>query len=261
MKISIINVDYGEFLVTSGEFIAKHLFASGKWEQHVIEISKNLLANLNNIIVLDIGANFGAYSIPIAKLLIPNNGNIIAFEPQRKIYNQLCGNIFLNDLVNVYPRQMAVGAKCESIQAKAPDYDRFQNHGAYSLLSSVMERRGFSDLLRKPNEDVQVINLDSLADLDSVALIKIDVEGMELEVLQGSLNFLASNQFPPIIFEMWDEPESNEKNQHIINELTAINYSIIKFSSTEYLAQNPRSWVRNRAIVNDNGQISFTVIS
>jgi hypothetical protein len=80
---------------------------------------------------------------------------------------------------------------------------------------------------------------------------------MELEVLEGSLNFLARNQFPPIIFEMWDEPESNEKNQRIINELTATNYSIIRFSSTEYLAQNQRSWVKNRLIINDNGQIMF----
>ena len=68
------------------------------WDESDIEIIANQIKN-DNAIFIDIGCNYGAYSIPIAKL--KSNINVYCFDPSEKVLNQLKDNIKLNDIKNI----------------------------------------------------------------------------------------------------------------------------------------------------------------
>jgi FkbM family methyltransferase len=105
--------------------------------------------------------------------MVGNDGEVHAFEPQRIVFQTLCANLALNQCTNVFARQLAVGAQAGSIMVPPVQPSLRGNFGGVSL----------GDF--PGGESVAVITLDSL-DLPACHFIKVDVEGMEVEVLQGA---------------------------------------------------------------------------
>ena len=70
--------------------------------------------------VLDIGANMGTVTVPLAKAL--PQYQFISYEPQKHVYYQLCGNVALNDLYNVDVRNKALGSTYKNFWIDMPDY-------------------------------------------------------------------------------------------------------------------------------------------
>ena len=69
-------------------------------------------------------------------------------------------------------------------------------------------------------------------------MIKIDVEGMELKVLKGSLDTLEKNNYPPFIFEAWTwKPFYQARRQELYDYLNELGYNIIVFGENN-LAQH-----------------------
>lgn len=188
----------------SPDLISAHLRQGKVWEQTTLALARLALTGLVKTTVLDVGANLGAFSVPIGYWLKAKGGRVWAFEPQRMVFYQLCGNLFANGLSNVVAHHAAVGDG--SVQRiDVPQLDPFKdpNLGALSLDASIQKwQRG--KLMGSGVEQVPYLRLDDLA-LDRVDLIKIDVEGMELEVLQGAKGLLARSAWPPVLFEVWTE--------------------------------------------------------
>jgi FkbM family methyltransferase len=128
--------------------------------------------------VIDVGANVGTVTLPLARRTQPC-GKVYAFEPQRVIFQHLCANIVLNGLVNVDARPAAVGASAGITNVPLLDTTVPANFGGVAL-------SGNSD-----SEQVAVVTIDELK-LNRCALIKIDVEGMEAEVLRGAAQTIAT---------------------------------------------------------------------
>ena len=78
------------------------------WDKDSVEMIINQIKN-DNTIFIDIGCNYGAYSIPIAK--IKNKINVYCFDPSKKALNQLKDNILLNDIKNIKHFNLGVGEK------------------------------------------------------------------------------------------------------------------------------------------------------
>lgn len=131
-------------------------------------------------IVVEAGANLGSHSVPLARKVGPK-GALIAFEPQRFVYQLLCANVALNEIGNVYARNAAVGEAPGVLEVPATDYAAANNFGGVSLdgVSSATLIAGAA------GEKVPVLTLDSLG-LARLRLLKIDVEGMERAVLAGA---------------------------------------------------------------------------
>jgi hypothetical protein len=81
--------------------------------------------------VLDIGANMGAHTVSLARATGPK-GVVLAFEPQRVLFQILCANVALNGLANVSTNQAAVG--CEAGTVIVPNLD-------YSAVNSLQQGR------------------------------------------------------------------------------------------------------------------------
>jgi FkbM family methyltransferase len=194
---------------------------AGGYEVELQTLSSKLLAGHSDGIVLDIGANLGSYTVPVAKA--HPHLQVMAFEPQRVINLQLCANIFLNRLDNVMPFRFALSDAEWQEQLVMPDYRAEHNIGAFSVDPAV-RAKDYEVQTKGISEVIHGTMLDKFQFYD-VRLIKIDVEGHELEALRGAHLTLEVNNYPPIIFESWTW-KFQDKREALFSYLKDLGYTI-----------------------------------
>jgi FkbM family methyltransferase len=155
----------GRFYIDSNPALVKrHLAAGIPWEPHVLEqFSRHVVPGST---ALDIGAHIGSLTVPLARA-VGKQGMVYAFEPQKRIYRELVHNLKLNHIDNVKPLRFAVGARNEVIEMNP---------------TAVFDGR---TKVGKGGDRAELRTVDSFG-FCNVSLIKIDVEGFEVEVLKGA---------------------------------------------------------------------------
>ena len=143
-------------------------------------IETRFLAGLCNPgdIVIDVGANIGSHTVALARR-VGREGAVIAFEAQRVVFQALCANVALNSLANVECHWAAVGARRGTVTVPELAYDQPNNFGGISLIAG------------SPGRAVPLVVLDELSELPRLRLVKIDVEGMEIDVIDGAAKLFA----------------------------------------------------------------------
>jgi len=164
-------------------------------------------------LVVEVGANMGIHTVPLAAELARHGRTMLALEPQPVIFQQLCANLALNGLMNVTALPYACGRTGGMVQFPVPDYRREGNFGGISKEAEV--RPGIR------YEQVPCIRLDDLVGGQLVGLLKIDVEGFELQVLEGSADTLARSR--PLLYVENDRPDQSPQ---LIEWLWAQNYAL-----------------------------------
>lgn len=159
-------------------------------------------------VVIEVGANIGAHTVALARHVGPG-GAVLAFEPQRLVFQALCANVALNSLKNVYCYWAAVGARTGRISVPDLDPEQDANFGGLSLGRAT---GGF---------EVPCMTLDGFLSLPRLKLLKIDVEGMESEVLAGAEQLIA--RFRPLLYL---ENDRIEKSEALIRRLDALGYDL-----------------------------------
>ena len=172
-------------------YIGRSLDLYGEFSEGEAELFKQLVRP--GMVVLDVGANIGAHTIVFAQA-VGLGGRVYAFEPQRAIHHLLCGNLALNHHTTVVAYHAAVGRGPGSVRVPRIDYTKDSNFGGLALGTWTQ------------GDVVSVLTLDSL-NLDRCHFIKIDVEGMELDVLAGARKLLALHQ--PLLYVENDRTEKS----------------------------------------------------
>lgn len=213
--------------LSDNDLISNAVDLHGGFDNHVLRQGMDLLKDIDTGAVLDIGANMGSFTIPMAKHK-PKMG-FVSFEPQRMVYHQLCGNLAINNISNVKAINVGLGEQDELLKVTVPDYAREENIGAFSLDEEV---RGHDDYLCKTADRVEMIEIRQLDSfqIGNVRLIKIDVEGMELNVLKGAVQTLEHSKYPPILFEAWTHKSwFLPRRQELMDYLEKLGYTIHSF--------------------------------
>lgn len=166
------------------------LYYKGTYEKGTLYFIKNHLKGDGNF--LDIGANIGYMTIYAANLLA-GKGRVHAVEANPETQAILERNISYNNLTNIVIHPFGLGASNSSLTLYKDAVS--QNRGAASFDESAV----VGD--KSQTVEVEVKMLDSINIQDKIKLIKIDVEGWELEVLRGGTEFLKNQDFPAIIWE------------------------------------------------------------
>jgi len=162
-------------------------------------LNKRRLHFGDGVMAVDCGANCGVHTIEWARLMY-GWGEVISFEAQEKIYYALAGNVVINNCLNVTAKFAAVGASCSSIEIPEPNYLIPSSYGSFELQKSDNNEFIGQEIDYKKTKTIPLVSIDSL-NLKRLDLIKIDVEGMEEDVLAGAKKSIKNNH-PIMIIEI-----------------------------------------------------------
>jgi FkbM family methyltransferase len=231
----LVKVDGTQFLVFKGQDLISNHLKKELYENDLHQLALKILLDKPDGLVLDIGANLGTFCIPLARK-IPKL-KFHAFEPQRIINYQLCANVIINSLDNVQTYELALSDRDEQLNLVMPDYTKETNIGAFSIDKEVRKNE-YECATTSVINKIFLVPLDLLTFSD-VKLIKIDVEGHELEVIKGGIETIKANNYPPIIFEAWTwKPWYQEKRTALFDYLKGHGYEITELGQNN-LAQHP----------------------
>lgn len=90
------------------KYIGRSIEKYGEFNGLEMQLFKQICTR--DSIVVEVGANIGAHTIGLARLVGPQ-GRVLAFEPQRLVFQTLCANVALNSLENVDCHWAAVGSQ------------------------------------------------------------------------------------------------------------------------------------------------------
>jgi FkbM family methyltransferase len=259
-KIDLVRCQDADYLLLSTEdAISNHLRHRGTWEPHLVAISRMFVHGIAEPLILDIGANLGAYAIPLGKAIDGTKGTVYAYEPQRIVYYQLCGNIFLNSLDNVFAFCTALGDTDGTIGIPVLDFRKTGNVGGFSLVDDVRTRTNAVVVQNdRPPVETPLARLDSMCFPKSPCVIKIDVEGYDRKVLAGGIQLLESANFPPLLFEAWNFDWYKAEKDALFEFLCHLGYEITAIFADDYVAQHPRNAVHIDFLTDGNGRFKMT---
>jgi FkbM family methyltransferase len=181
---------HGVMLINKNDvYIGRSFEHYGEFSEGELELFETFVRTDDTVV--EAGANIGAHTVRLAQLVGPA-GRVHAFEPQRVVFQSLCANVALNGLANVFSHHAAVGREPGQLIVPALDYGNENNFGGLGL-------GGYSH-----GEPVAVETIDGLQ-LSSCSFIKIDVEGMEQEVLHGARETIG--QYRPVLYVENDRAE------------------------------------------------------
>ena len=199
--------------------VTSTLFNNDVYEPYLYQFLKENNLDILGTNVVDIGGNNGQISIEFAHL-VGDDGKVFSFEPQRVIFQQLCGNVFVNGLDNVYAFNVALGNEEGLITIQKPNYfdQGFVNFGDVHVG------------VQSDYELVQMRQLDSYS-LDNISIIKIDVQGFERKVLLGAKETIEKNK--PIIYIEIEQDQLElygDSEESVLQLLIDYGYSFTRFN-------------------------------
>jgi len=196
---TVFNSGHGPMILNlRDKGVSADILRTGYFEPKQIalltDLTNYLLSRQKNITIYDVGANIGTHTLALARIS-PTRVRVRSFEVQSKIFYMLCGTVAINGLGNVDCHNVAVGERnMEMINLNLPNYSEEYNYGSYEV--DDIEKSDNQNMVKMHNENICMITLDSFK--ESVDLLKIDVEGMEQKVLDGSVNIFSKSS--PICF-------------------------------------------------------------
>lgn len=138
--------------------------------------------------VLDIGANYGTYTVPLSRA-VGAKGRVVAIEPVATTFAHLAVNVRAAGCANVTLLNVAASARPAELGMEIPSFPGAHRPNPY--MAHIAENGPFRALS---------IAIDDLCLPRPVRLAKIDVEGYEGEVLKGMLGILRRDR-PVLIVE------------------------------------------------------------
>jgi len=191
-------------------YIGRSIQEYGEFSELEADIFRQIVKEGDSVI--EVGANIGTHTLVLSNLC-KDSGKVIAFEPQRVVYQTLCANIALNSKTNVFAYQQALSDKNGYLNIPILDYKTTNNFGGISLQQI------------KEGEKVKQYRLDDFLDeyelIDGLKLIKIDVEGMEKSVLVGAKETI--KRYKPILYL---ENDRQENSKELITYISNLGYKL-----------------------------------
>jgi FkbM family methyltransferase len=205
-------------------FVGRSLDLYGEYSTGEAAVFDQIVASGDT--VLDVGANIGAHALWLARRVGPAGG-VVAFEPQRAVFQTLCANMALNGMANVDAYWAAVGSRPGRVIVPRLDPTVAGNFGATSLIWG------------HPGDQVRLMTIDEL-ELGACRMIKVDVEGMELDALKGAAATIS--RLRPVLYV---ENDGRETSAGLIEYIFSMGYRAWWHLPAYFSPENARGVAEN----------------
>ncbi len=217
----------------------------GEWAQQEFDFFDQFLTVQSNVI--DVGANIGTHAVYFAKKC--NQGSVVAIEPQLYIFEMLAANLLINGCYNTIPVHAGASSKPGVVKMTNinPFVDHKINYGEFKINNSA-----------DVGIETNIVTLDSYINLNKFHLIKLDVEGLEVEVLDGAKKLLKKHQ--PFLYVEFNNKQGNDQLLNKIYELDYIPYWHIytKHNPNNHNKQEKNIWTPDHYIIDrDNLDLRY----
>lgn len=226
----LVNSHYGPMIINANDkWIGPSIEQFGAWAADDIELIKNILEiqllDKSHVTFYDVGANIGTHTVALGRHF-NSKISIRSFEAQRHMYYLLCGNVALNGLDNTTCHQVAIGdGSMSSIDVVMPDYKKINNFGGLELVEAINSDNSL--MCMDKIETVACATLDSFS--EPVDFIKLDIEGMECQALDGAKNII--NNYKPVCFVEVLKSDIVK----IQNYFRSMNYNCYKYKPDDWI--------------------------
>lgn len=201
-------------------FVGRSLELYGEFSEGEVELFKQIVRPGD--IVFEVGSHIGAHTVVLAKAA--EGGAVFAFEPQRLVFQTLCGNLAINSITNVLAIHAAVGKEAGSINVPVLDPSK-PNNSAWLTLAPTPK-----------GEIGKVVTIDSFQ-LPRCKLLKIDAGGMELDVLAGAIATIQRAR--PILYVA---NSLREKEAELVRYIDSLGYDVYPHAPKLF---NPKNFAEN----------------
>lgn len=197
--------------------VERSIYWTGTYEIGTLNIFQQILKKED--VFYDIGANIGLMSLFMANR--NRSVQVFSFEPEPTTFKLLQKNILLNAFDNIRPFDFAIGAN----EAEEKIYANIGvNRGAASLVIKDSEEEGVSVMVHTLEYVIHTYQLPL------PTIMKIDVEGYELEVLKGSVKILSGANAPVLCLEYSKDTTQHHDVSDIYDFVKNVNsYRVFKF--------------------------------
>lgn len=171
--------------------VGSQIMRQGAFDPEEVELTLDLLKDRrethgDGVVALDGGANIGVFTVEWARAMT-GWGEVVAFEPQERLFYALAGNVALANAFNARACWAALGATSGKMMMPRPNYLLSGSYGSLELRHGVKtefigQSVSYEDDALEP---VVLVAIDDLA-LPRLDLLKLDIEGMEIEALAGA---------------------------------------------------------------------------
>lgn len=204
-----------QFCMKMGNPCAQDILNNGIYEYDMIKWCEQFLTPDGTFV--DIGAHMGTYSVILSKKC----KEVWSFEAQKETHDCLTVSLSINNC-NARAHHVALGAH----EGTAIIHQISEDGGGSTIRHDVVLASGQQVKLE---EEVPMRTLDSY-EIKNIDFMKIDVEGFELEVLKGASETLKNNNFPPFIFEAWQDEWYKSDKDALIKYIKELGYKVHQLS-------------------------------
>lgn len=210
-----------DFIVDIYDYVGHYLYFG------FLDIGQEKLISLikPNDVILDIGTNIGSTILQMAKT-IGNDGFVYGFEPDIDNFHKCYENINLNKFNNLSVENIGLGSE----------------NGKFYLSIDCDSNRGCNRITTKEGDNARIVNVVSLdnwvstKNINKIDVIKLDVEGYEMNVLKGGINVI--KKLHPILFIELDDNnlrQQNSSSNELVDFLMQLDYVITHAETNEQI--------------------------
>jgi FkbM family methyltransferase len=210
---------YGTFsFYEDDRYIGRALSRYGEYSEGEAQLYRKLIKPGDTVV--EVGANIGALTLALADI-VGSEGKVIAFEPQPENFALLVQNTKDNAFEGIVTAY-SIGAGCAVSTARIPALTEVANHnyGGVEIGTGML--------------GVSVQPLDSRLTEVSPDFIKIDVEGMEADVLRGAIETIKKHR--PLLYI---ENDRKDKSDELMRLIASLDYRMFEHKPLIY---EPKNW-------------------